>query len=247
MRREYPERVRELFDEWDEEETRLFVNFKGVSDRNWHMLCLEAGVVDGRRWKQREIATEYKLTNAGVSKILRTVMNRLLDIEEGRARTKIGLMRTQRVMAYRILRWVPVVNASKMVVLASKIRDYSRLIISTGFGWDCKIVFVADKRRLHIASVSCLKDDKKVNGTSVLFVILWAKEATKDDFEHDGNLFKAENESIGRRCNRGALLVINYKDLFWVVDKFDFHKGEKCLVVHLAPAEYGPVKGKREM
>ena len=148
MRREYPENVRNLLSSWEAEKTVRFVESRGISSRNWRMFCLESGVVDGRKWKQREIAVEYKMTIARVSSILRTIMARLSGTEKDR--TILGLTREYRAGRYRILKENQIVNATKVGALTSLFRRTSSCATTES------IEFVADGKQCRVKSVGRL-------------------------------------------------------------------------------------------
>ena len=254
MRREYPERIRALLDEWDEEETRLFVNFRGVSDRNWHMLCLEAGVVDGRRWKQRDIAEKYKLTKSRVSKILQSVMSCLLDSAE--PWYKIGTLRGYRRALHNFLKNNLVVNATE----GSKLRDLlkvskiegGRKYLGDNYRYCFK--FVVQGKCLRSDSYNYFRSPNEFNWRYMLFsgkkngqdrsfghveykyVVFWMKE----DSGRGGNDLDHYYET-NAVCS--AKWLFFYDNLLWVVDKVlenDLEKKE--MIVSLKPAEYGLIK-----
>ena len=278
MRREYPENVRNLLSSWEAEKTVRFVESRGISSRNWRMFCLEAGVVDGRKWKQREIAAEHKLTIARVSAILKTIIARLSGTE--RDRTILGLTREYRAGRYRILKENQIVNATKVGALTSLFRRTSSCattesieFIAGGKQWRVKSVgrvgrIVRWEHSEALVQFFCLKKtfgrqrrglaryfrdffydprfilachphffDRKIVD-SPGFVVLW----TEEDVGKVGN--KVCEISCSRGANGDSYLVFDCGWAFWVVDKFDFHKKERRLVVRLKPAEYADSEAK---
>ena len=261
MRRKYPGRLRTLLDEWDEEVTTSFVESKGVSLRNWRMFCLEAGV-DGRKWKQREIAAEYKLTIARVSKILETTRKRLARSVEGCA--GIGSIceyrAERRRFLWRFLGRSTIVNASVVNALTSLFRKHKVASRFTNALWpsvpECledekySIVFIAGGKYWRKVSTGCVgrfvfpwKFNEYRNewwriytDERVVFpgyTIFWMVE----DVEVIGN--KASRIVADMHCIRDSYLVFDCEGSFWVMDKVEILREEKRLVVRLKPAEYG--------
>ena len=231
MRRDYPENVRELLSSWEAEKTVRFVESRGISSRNWRMFCLEAGVVDGRKWKQREIAAEYKLTIARVSKILKTVWGRLSGEE---VRTRLGLMREWRAKWYRILKETSIINATKVEELVSRFRTAPSWHPKEKLGWGYSMEFMAGERSFRLESISLLRNRSCWFSDDYKYVVFWLVE----DVDRTGiNVSTVFYEKP--LCVRDAYWVFAFDELFWVVDQVVVHKDEKRLVVRLKPAEYG--------
>ena len=263
MRREYPARLRALLDEWDEEKTSSFVELKGVSLRNWRMFCREAGVVDGRKWKQREIAAEYKLTIARVSKILETVRKRLGESVEGCA--GMGSVREYRVSRRRVLLKSQIVNASEVNALTSMFRENTLPSLFTKVPRSkvqvClnetiySVIFIAGDKHWRKVSAGRLgrdvdwpyeyelsRDGRWLYGYKVWrnkrvvfpgYTIFWMEE----DVERIGT--QASRIACDMHCIRDSYLVFDCEGSFWVMDKVEVLREEKRLVVRLKPAEYG--------
>ena len=236
MRRDYPENVRNLLSSWETENTVRFVESRGISFRNWRMFCLEAGVVDGRKWKQREIAAEYKLTIARVSKILKTIRDRFSGEE---VRTRLGQMREWRARWYRILKETPIINAIKVEEFVSRFRTAPSWYPKEKLGWGYTMEFMAGERSLRVESISLLRNRSWWFSDDYKYVVFWLVE----DVDRKGvNVSAVFYEKP--QCVRDAYWVFAFDELFWVVDQVVVHKDEKRLAVHLKPAEYGNPKAK---
>ena len=231
MRREYSENVRNLLSSREADATVRFVESRGISLRNWRMFCLEAGAVDGRKWKQREIAAEYKLTIARVSAILKTIRDRLSGREEGR--TRIGLMRERRARWYRILRETPIINATKIEELVSRLRTAPSWGAKEKLGWDYSIGFIVGDRSLRVESISFLRNRSWWGSNDHRYVVFWLVEDVDRTCINVSSVFYEKP-----LCVRDAYWVFAFDELFWVVDQVVVHKDEKRLVVRLKPAEY---------
>ena len=202
------------------------------------MFCLEAGAVDGRKWKQREIAAEYKLTIARVSKILKTVRDRLLGREIGR--TRIGLIRERRARWYRILRETPIINATKVEELVSRLRTAPSWGAKEKLGWDYTIEFIVGERSLRLESMSLLRNRSYWFSDDYKYAVFWLAEASDRGEINVRDIFCYEKP----QCVRDAYWVFAFDELFWVVDQVVVHKDQKRLVVRLKPAEYGNPRAK---
>ena len=202
MKREYSKILKGLLEKWDDASTMHFIDCKGISSRNWRIQCLEAGVVDGHKWKQREIAQEYNMTVARISKILESVRVRLSDSVEENCR--IGLIREYRARLHRFLRENPVLNATFGAVL----RDVGKTpyilpsgAVGVGKYADDKYCYylIANGKNLRCESASYFKlaTGKKHECQSCGYVVFWLKE----DIEKIGSS-KSVFFLIRKRCAR---------------------------------------------
>ena len=236
MKREYSKILKGLLEKWDDPSTLRFVGRRGVLSRNWRMQCLEAGVVDGHKWKQREIAKEYKLTIARVSKILEEVRNRLSDNAEEVCRA--DSLRGCRRKWHGFLRENPISNATMGAELVDLLkisyREGGRKYLPGNYYFEC----IVDGK--YLCSESCsyfrLSADRKdsrdelLGGSGDKFMVFWMKE----DFEG------VRNVNLHWDVIRSAKLFFFYDSLFWVIDKVvGKNRAEKLFTVHLKPAEYG--------
>ena len=258
MQRKYSERVRAMLDEWNEETTISFVECNGVSKRNWRMFCLKAGVVDGHMWKLREIASEYKLTIARVSKILATVQNCLGRSGENCAR----LYPTwgYRTVRRQILSKSKIVNASEVNALTSYFR---KNILTSQFTKvpypkvqkclneeSCVIVFIANGKCWRKVSAGRLCRDVDWPYEYIPFINeYWQKYANKQVHFPGYTIFWMEEDVKGlgnqatrivgdMHCIRESYLVFDCGGSFWVMDKVDIFRNRKKVVVRLKPAEH---------
>lgn len=236
MSRKYTEELHALLDKWESKETIDFVESKGVARRNWRMLCLEAGMVDGRPWKQCEIARTFRLSVARVSAILKTVRARLSEPDEGR--TALGMTRKYRAGRYRFLKDHPIVNASSVMKVVLMFRDPSRTKGAGGLGWDGSIEFVAGGKRWRVMSVG--RRQRKIYWDadhhpmcSGGYIVFWMEEDSQGLGNNVGKLFLGG----GANCTRPYQLVLDCGGVFWVVDSFNVTAGNR-LVVRLKPAEH---------
>ena len=262
MRRDYPENVRVLLSSWEAEKTVRFVESVGISSRNWRMFCLEAGVVDGRKWKQREIAAEYKLTIARVSKILETA-RKYLSGDVG-SYSRLGPIREYRAGRRQVLWNSKIVNASVVNMLTSMFRKHTVASRFLKVPWpkvtEClddefSIEFIADGKRWRKVSAGRLgryifpyEYDRSSNEWSRIYndrrvvlpgyTIFWMVE----DIEGTGN--NSDRLILDRHCIRDSYLVFDCAGSFWVMDKVEILRKEKRLVVRLKPAEYGNSRAK---
>lgn len=257
MRREYPARLRALLDVWDEENTSALVESKGVTLRNWRMFCLEAGVVNGRRWKQREIAAEYKLTIARVSKILGAVRRRLGGSVE--CYERLCPTREYRSVRRQVLQKSQIVNASFVNALTSMFKNNTLTSMFTKASWP-KVSERLDYKEYFVEFIAKGKNWLKVSAGSVGRVIDWPREpehlwlgSHKRYYSHKRVVcpgytvfwLVVDVEGVGNQasrivndghCIRDSYLIFDCEGSFWVMDKVEILRKEKRLVVHLKPA-----------
>ena len=273
MRRDYPENVRNLLSSWETENTVRFVESRGISSRNWRMFCLEAGVVDGRTWKQREIAAEYKLTSARVSKILETARKYLSGNVGSYAR--LGPIREYRAGRCQVLLKSQIVNASEVNALTSMFRKNTLPSLFTKVPrpkvQECldetiySVVFIAGDKNWRKVSAGRLGRDVdwpyeyelSRDGHCWYGYKVWRnKRVVRPGYtifwmaEDAGGIGNPAALLVGdRHCIRDSHLVFDCGGSFWVMDNVEIFRKEKHLVVHLKPAEFGnsEAKGGRQV
>ena len=238
MHRQLADSVQKLLQRWNETKTHLHVLGKGISLRNWVAFCAAEGALDGRRRKLRELAEVLKVSVPRVSAVLKNVRNRLVGNDTGR--TKLGLLRDYRSGRYSALKCYPIVNAKTVESLTRRFRIRPSCWATDRLGWNCHVIFLADGKSLQIEK-SSIHGRYVINARfmgcgicSMLkgYVVLWAKDS-------DGNTNNTAASIFGSpKCIREASLLIDYNGAFWVEDKVEVVREEKCLVVFLKPAEY---------
>ena len=219
--------------------------------------------MDGRKWKQREIAAEYKLTIARVSKILETARKYLSGNVGSYAR--LGPIREYRAGRRQVLWDSKIVNASMVNTLTSmfvKNTLMSRVTkvrwpkVTEHLDWKYSIEFIADGKRWREVSagrfgrrvywpynpdpsIRILR--RKYADKEVLFpgyTVFWMVEDIEGTENKSGRLI------LDSHCIRDSYLVFDCAGSFWVMDKVEILRTEKRLVVRLKPAEYGNPRAK---
>ena len=250
MNKKLPSLIKKLLRDFNSQKTLSYIKRCNISDVNWRIFCLAKG--RGIRKKQKEIAIEYSITASRVSAIVRDVLKRLelSSLEPNNPR----IVHAYRTSRCKLLKNVKVVNASDVRTITELFRsdrcDKAHKYIH--LDWKCKVNFFANHEQLFIVGKSRLDENRglKLKVYRDQYAIFWAKKYEEreeqdveliQDAEHifvsfEGN-FRHPNEKMVY-VSRLALLLIDYNEEFWVIDKVNIHKNKESVDIHLKLAVF---------
>lgn len=242
--------VKKLLRDFNSQKTLSYIRRCNISDVNWRIFCLAKG--RGMRKKQKEIAIAYSITASRVSAIVSDVLKRLelSSLEPNNPRI-IHAYRTSRC---KLLKNVKVVNASDVRTITKLFRSdrCDKAHKDIHLEWKCKVNFFVEGEQLFIVGKSRLdkKRDYKLTEYLDQYAVFWAKKREGCD-EQDAELiqdaghifvsfegsFRHPNEKMVY-VSRLALLLIDYNEEFWVIDKVNIHKNKESVDIHLKRAVF---------
>lgn len=244
MNKKLPGLAKVLLRDFDSQKTLSYIRRCNISDVNWRIFCLAKG--RGIRKKQKEIANEYSITASRVSAIVRDVLKRLelSSLEPNNPR----IVHAYRTSRWKLLKNVKVVNASAVWTITELFRsdrcDKAHKYIH--LDWKCKVNFFAEGKQLFIVGKSRLDENRGYRSTEYRdqYAIFWAKKregCDEQDAEHIFVSFERDFRHPNEKMvyvSRLALLLIDYNEEFWVIDKVNIHKNKESIDIHLKLAAF---------
>lgn len=236
MHRELPDYVERMLQAPNAEETHSLVRHCNISDKKWNIFCCALGGALKKR-KQKDIAVDYGMSAARVSIIVKDVLTQLTRVVEEPDAPDV--VRAYRKSRFAALKKRMVANAGtiwNITKLFSSDR-YDKRHVNVHLDWQYNVDFIANGENLTITgrsrlSVSC------GNFESLIYTIFWSvKDNNGSRALSASKLFnEGFKEEISYFAVRNSILVIDFNENFWVVDRYTILDDLKHLVIHLKPA-----------
>lgn len=245
MHRELPDYVERMLQAPNAEETHSLVRRCNISDKKWNIFCCAFGGALKKR-KQKDIAVDYGMSAARVSIIVKDVLTRLTRVvTEPNAPDVVLAYRKSRLAE---LKNINVCNARPVLELTKMFSEdkYHKCHSDIHLGWGCKVDFVVNGGEyLSIIGRSRLKGSRgflEPTGYKSAYTIFWAERSDNTSKVSARILFDwGFNVGVFSGPARESLLLIDFNEEFWVVDRYAILDDLKHIVIYLKPAVIAPI------